>query len=80
MTEAKTDIKISEEMQLEKEIQEKQQKLHDLRYGEMEQAYKEFEEARDAAVKKYDIWKQASLKHGNPPKNIMVYFNRTWTL
>ena len=66
-------------MKLEKEIEEKQKQLHELRYGDMEKAYKEFEEARDIAVTKYNIWKQAALKHGQAPKNMLVYFN-SWTI
>ena len=46
MVETKQDIEISEEIKLEKEIEEKQQKLHELRYGDMEKAYKDFEEAK----------------------------------
>ena len=79
MVETKQDIEISEEIKLEKEIEEKQQKLHELRYGDMEKAYKDFEEAKEVAIKKYNVWKQAALKHGQAPKNMLVYFN-SWTL
>ncbi len=79
MVETKQDIEISEEIKLEKEIEEKQQKLHELRYGDMEKAYKDFEDAKEVAIKKYNIWKQAALKHGQAPKNMLVYFN-SWTL
>ena len=79
MADTKVDIEISDEMKLEKEIEEKQQQLHELRYGDMERAYKEFEEARDIAIKKYNVWKQAALKHGQAPKNMLVYFN-TWSI
>ena len=56
-----------------------QQQLHDLRYGDMEKAYKEFEAAKEVAIQKYHKWKQASLKHGVAPDNMLVYFN-SWTL
>ena len=79
MVDTKANIEISDEMKLEKEIEEKQQQLHELRYGDMEKAYKEFEEARDLAVKKYNVWKQAALKHGQAPKNMLVYFN-SWSI
>ena len=79
MVETKQDIEISEYIKLEKEIEEKQQKLHELRYGDMEKAYKDFEEAKEVAIKKYNVWKQAALKHGQAPKNMLVYFN-SWTL
>ena len=79
MVDTKANIEISDEMKLEKEIEEKQKQLHELRYGDMERAYKEFEEARDIAIKKYNVWKQAALKHGQAPKNMLVYFN-TWSI
>ena len=79
MVEVKKDVKISEEMRLEKKIEDMQQQLHDLRYGDMEKAYKEFEAAKEVAIKKYHIWKQASLKHCVSPDNMLVYFN-SWTL
>lgn len=79
MIDTKKDIEISDEIKLEKEIEEKQKQLHELRYGDMEKAYKEFEEARDIAVTKYNTWKQAALKHGQAPKNMLVYFN-SWTI
>ena len=53
MVEVKKDVKISEEMRLEKKIEDMQQQLHDLRYGDMEKAYKEFEEAKEVAIKIY---------------------------
>ena len=79
MVEVKKDVKISEEIILEKKIEDMQQQLHDIRYGDMEKAYKEFEEAKEVAIKKYHKWKQASLKHGVAPDNMLVYFN-SWTL
>ena len=79
MVDTKQDIKISEEMKLEKKIEDMQQQLHDLRYGDMEKAYKEFEQAKEVAIKKYNVWKQAALKHGQAPKNMLVYCN-SWTL
>ena len=79
MVDTKANIEISDEMKLEKEIEEKQKQLHELRYGDMERAYKEFEEARDIAIKKYNVWKQAALKHGQAPKNMLVYFN-SWSI
>jgi len=57
----KEDVKITEEMKLEKEIAEKQEKLHKMRYGEIE---------------KYDEWRKAALKHGRVPQNIWAYFAR----
>ena len=48
MVDTKQDIKISEEMKLEKKIEDMQQQLHDLRYGDMEKAYKEFEQAKES--------------------------------
>ena len=45
----------------------------------MEKAYKEFEQAKELAIK-YNVWKQEfALKHGQAPKNMLVYFN-SWTL
>ena len=79
MVEAKEDIKISDEIKLEKKIEDMQKELHHLRYGDMEKAYKEFEEAKEVAIQKYNIWKQAALKHGTAPQNMLVYFN-SWTL
>ena len=37
------------------------------------------EQAKEVAIKKYNIWKQAALKHGQAPKNMLVYFN-SWTI
>ena len=79
MVDTKQDIKISEEMKLEKKIEDMQQQLHELRYGDMEKAYKEFEEAKELAIKKYNVWKQAALKHGTAPQNMLVYFN-SWSI
>ena len=79
MVDTKQDIKSSEEMKLEKKIEDMQQQLHELRYGDIEKAYKEFEQAKEVAIKKYNVWKQAALKHGQAPKNMLVYFN-SWTL
>ena len=79
MIDTKKDIEISDEIKLEKEIEEKQKQLHELRYGDMEKAYKEFEEAKEVAIKKYNVWKQASLKHGTAPQNMLVYFN-SWSI
>lgn len=76
MTTVKEKVEISEEMKLEKEIKEKQEKLHKMRYGEMEKAYAEFEEAKQFAIEKYDIWRRAALKHGRAPQSLWVYFNR----
>ena len=66
MVEVKKDVKISEEMRLEKKIEDMQQQLHDLRYGDMEKAYKEFEDAKEVAIKKYHKWKQACLLYTSP--------------
>ena len=65
------------EEQLEKEIQEKQQQLHELRYGEIDKAYAEFQDARKVALEKYEAWKETCQKHGSSPNSIMYYFN-TW--
>ena len=75
----KDKTKITEEMKLEQEIKEKQDRLHKMRYGDMETAYQEFEEAKDIALKKYDAWRRASLKHGRSPHNIIFYFNRIFS-
>ena len=72
----KEDVKVTEEMKLEKEIAEKQEKLHKMRYGEMEKAYEDFEAARDVAIENYDEWRKAALKHGRVPQNIWAYFAR----
>lgn len=64
------------EKKLEKEIQEKQQQLHDLRYGEIEKAYKEFEDARDIAIEKYTTWKDAAAKQGRVASPLTFYFNQ----
>ncbi|MDA8747436.1 hypothetical protein N9M66_04420 [Litoreibacter sp.] len=64
-----------EEKKLEKEIEEKQQKLHELRYGEIDKAYNDFEKARDNAMEKYNIWKEASLKHGRAISPLTIYFS-----
>ena len=69
------DIQITEEMKLEKEIAEKQEKLHEIRYGEMETTYKAFELAREDALNKYQAWRKAAMKHGRVPNNILTYFN-----
>ena len=71
------DIEITKEMELEKEIADKQQQLHDIRYGEMEAAYKAFELAKEDALNKYQIWRKAAMKHGRVPNNVWTYFNIT---
>ena len=74
--ETKDKVEISEEMKLEKEIKEKQEQLHKMRYGEMELAYNELEEAKQVAIEKYNLWRRAALKHGRVPQSLWVYFNR----
>ena len=65
------------EEQLEKEIEEKQKQLHEMRYGEIDKAYSEFEEARRVALEKYEAWKETCQKSGSSQNHIMYYFN-TW--
>ena len=67
------------EEQLEKEIEEKQKQLHDMRYGEIDKAYEEFNKSKEEAIKKYKIWKCAMEKHNTSPNSIVYYFN-SWSL
>jgi len=66
---------ITEEQKLEKEILQKQKRLHELRYGDIETAYQEFEKAKQLAIEKYNVWKDVLVKHGQSPDNITYYFN-----
>jgi hypothetical protein len=70
---------MTEQQQLEKEIEDRQKRLHDIRWGDIDTAYKEFEDARDKALEKYNLWKEALQKHGQSPNSIMFYFN-TWRI
>ena len=45
------------EEQLEKEIEEKQKQLHEMRYGEIDKAYEEFNKSKEEAIKKYKLWR-----------------------
>ena len=76
MSDTKDKVEISEEMKLEEEIAAKQEQLHKMRYGEMEKAYDEFEEAKNLAIEKYHTWRKAAMKQGRVPQNLWVYFNR----
>lgn len=79
-----TDIKgmkeeMTEQQKLEQEIQEKQKRLHEIRYGDIDTAYQEFEQAKELAIEKYNKWKEALIKHGQSPDSITYYF-RSWRL
>ena len=66
---------MTEEQKLEKEILQKQKRLHELRYGDIETAYQEFEKAKEVAIEKYNVWKDVLVKHGQSPDSITYYFN-----
>ena len=66
---------MTEEKKLEKEILQKQKRLHELRYGDIETAYQEFEKAKEVAIEKYNVWKDVLVKHGQSPDSITYYFN-----
>ena len=66
---------MTEEQKLEKEILQKQKRLHELRYGDIENAYQEFEKAKEVAIEKYNVWKDVLAKHGQSPDSITYYFN-----
>ena len=66
---------MTEEQKLEKEILQKQKRLHELRYGDIENAYQEFEKAKEVAIEKYNVWKDVLVKHGHSPDSITYYFN-----
>ena len=66
---------MTEEQKLEKEILQKQKRLHELRYGDIETAYQEFEKAKEVAIQKYNVWKDVLVKHGQSPDSITYYFN-----
>ena len=66
---------MTEEQKLEKEILQKQKRLHELRYGDIETAYQEFEKAKQLAIEKYNVWKDVLVKHGQSPDSITYYFN-----
>jgi hypothetical protein len=75
------DIKeeMTEQEKLEKEIEEKQKRLHQIRYGDIDNAYQEFEKAKEVAIEKYNKWKDVLVKHGQSPDSITYYF-RSWRL
>ena len=66
---------MTEEQKVEKEILQKQKRLHELRYGDIENAYQEFEKAKEVAIEKYNVWKDVLVKHGQSPDSITYYFN-----
>ena len=66
---------MTEEQKLEKEILQKQKRLHELRYGDIENAYQEFEKAKEVAIEKYNVWKDVLVKHWQSPDSITYYFN-----
>ena len=66
---------MTEEQKLEKEILQKQKRLHELRYGDIENAFQEFEKAKEVAIEKYNVWKDVLVKHGQSPDSITYYFN-----
>jgi|TARA_E500000318_G_scaffold107538_1_gene116991 hypothetical protein len=68
---------ISKEDKLQKEIEEKQQELNNLRYGEVDKAYEDFIKAKEEAVNKYNVWKDACMKRGWNPNNLTFYL-RSW--
>ena len=68
---------ISKEDKLQKEIEEKQQELNTLRSGEVDKAYEDFIKAKEEAVNKYNVWKDACMKRGWNPNNLTFYL-RSW--
>ena len=59
---------------LEEEIAEKKAELHRLKYGELEDAYDEFEKARKIAIEKFNEYKDIAYKNNKRTLTSRTYF------